>query len=122
MITLAEAVAYLDETLGIKLPAFVVQAAVDEVAALEPAMLVAGYSAATRVRIQAMAVALVSGADAARRIQSQSAPSGASRSFKNEDGALSALRRALSDTDTAGITAAIVGPDPSVGTLLLVAD
>ncbi len=120
MITLAEAAAYLDEALGVKLPTFVVQAAVDEVAALEPAMISAGYSAATRVRIQAIATALVAGADAARRIQSQGAPSGASRSFQNGADAASALRRALTDIDTAGITAAIVGPDPKAGTLLLV--
>ena len=120
MITLAEATAYLDEALGIKVPAFIVQAAVDEVAALEAAMVTAGYSAATRARIQAMAVAIVAGADSARRIQSQSAPSGASRSFENADDAVTALRRSLAALDTAGVTAAAVGPDPSTSTLLMV--
>jgi hypothetical protein len=120
MLTLAQATAYLDEMLGITVPGFVLEAAIADVAALEPAMAAAGYSAATMVRIQAMAVAIVAGADFARRIQSQGAPSGASRSFASRDDALTALRRALSALDTSGITSAIAGPDPSVGTLLLV--
>lgn len=120
MITLADATAYLDEALGITVPAFIVQAAVDDVALLEPAMVAAGYTAATRARIQAMAVAIVAGADSARRIQSQGAPSGASRSFKQADDAITSLRRSLAALDTAGITAALVGPDPKTGTLLLV--
>jgi hypothetical protein len=120
MLTLAQATAYLDETLGITVPSFVLQAAVDDVGAREPAMLAAGYSAATTVRIQAMAVALLAGADFARRIQSQGAPSGASRSFKNRDTALADLRRSLSALDTAGTVADLVGPDPTSGTLLLV--
>ena len=120
MITLADATTYLDEALGITVPAFIVQAAVDDVAALEPSMLDAGYSAATIVRIQAMAVAIVAGADSARRIQSQGAPSGSSRSFKNSDQAITRLRRSLAALDTAGITAGLIGPDPTTGTLLLV--
>ena len=83
-------------------------------------MLDAGYGEPLRIRIQAMAVAIVAGADSARRIQSQGAPSGASRSFKQADGSITALRRTLAALDTAGITAALVGPDPSTGTLLFV--
>lgn len=120
MLTLAEATAYLDEALGITVPAFIVQAAVDDVGALEADMTAAGYSAATIVRIQAMAVAIVAGADSARRVQSQGAPSGASRSFKNADDALTRLRRSLAALDTAGITAGLIGPDPTTGTMLLV--
>lgn len=120
MLTLAQATAYLDETLGITVPSFVLQAAIDDVATREAAMTAAGYTASTIVRIQAMAVTILAGADFARRIQSQGAPSGASRSFKNGDDALTKLRRALSDLDTAGTVAELVGPDPSTGTLLLV--
>ena len=120
MITLAQATAYLDEALGITVPGFIVQAAVDDVALLEAAMTAEGYTAATIKRIQAMAVAIVAGADSARRIQSQGAPSGASRSFKNADDAVTALRRSLAALDTAGITAGVVGPDPSTSTLLMV--
>lgn len=120
MISLADATAYLDDALGITVPEFIVQAAVDDVGALEPAMVSAGYTAATIVRIQAMAVALVAGADSARRVKSQGAPSGASRSFDNTDMALTKLRRSLQALDTEGITAAVIGPDPNTGTLLLV--
>jgi hypothetical protein len=120
MLTLSQAAEYLDQTLGITVPSFVVQAAVDDVALLEAAMVTAGYTSATIVRIQAMAVAIVAGADSARRIQSQGAPSGASRSFKNADDAITAMRRTLSGLDTAGITAGVVGPDPSTSTLLMV--
>ena len=120
MISLADATAYLDDALGITVPAFIVQAAVDDVGALEAAMVDAGYTAATIVRIQAMAVAIVAGADSARRVKSQAAPSGASRSFDNTDQALTKLRRSLAALDSEGITAALIGPDPTTGTLLLV--
>jgi uncharacterized protein YdaL len=120
MLTLAQATAYLDETLGISVPSFVLQAAVDDVATREAAMTTAGYSASTIVRIQAMAVAVLAGADFARKIKSQAAPSGASRSFENVDDALSRLRRALSALDTANTVADLLGPDPKTGTLLLV--
>ena len=120
MIDLEQATAYLDEMLGITVPSFVLEAAIADVGAREPAMQAAGYTAATTVRVQAMAVAILAGADFARRIQSQGAPSGASRSFKNRDAAITELRRSLSALDTAGTVADLLGPDPSAGTLLLV--
>ena len=112
MITTQQATEYLDQALGVSLPGFIVQAAVDKVATAEAAMVSAGYSAADQVLIQCIAVALVAAAGAPRRIQSQGAPSGASRSFKNTDSALTALRNSLAALDTAGTVAAIVGPDP----------
>lgn len=120
MITAAQAAQYLDQSLGVTLPAFVVQAACDKVEAAEPAMLAAGYSESDRVLIQCMAVSLIAGAGAPRRIQSQGAPSGASRSFTNADDAMTALRRSLAALDTAGTVAELIGPDPSQNTLLLV--
>lgn len=120
MITATQAAEYLDQVLGISLPTFVVAAAVETVEALEPAMADAGYSEADMTLIQCMAVSLIAAAGDPRRIQSQGAPSGASRSFKNSDSALTALRRALAARDTAGITAAAVGPDPSTSTAFIV--
>ena len=120
MISAAQAQQYLDQSLGISLPPFLLAAAVEEVEAVEPAMIEAGYSESVQIRIQCMAVALIAAAGAPRRINSQSAPSGASRSFKNADNALTSMRRALAALDTAGTVAAIVGPDPTVGTLLMV--
>lgn len=120
MITAEQAAEYLDASLGVTLPSFIVQAAADEVAALETAMVDAGYSATKRTMVQSMAVAILAAAGDPKRLQSQGAPSGASRSFKHSDKALSALRRSLAAQDTAGITADLIGPDPAAGTMLLV--
>lgn len=120
MITSAQAAQYLDGALGIVLPGFVVDAAVAEVAVAEPAMTTAGYSATKMVLVQSMAVTIVAAAGDPRRLGSQSAPSGAQRSFKNAEKALSALRRSLAALDTAGTVTDIVGPDPAAGSLFMV--
>lgn len=120
MITAAQAQEYLDSALGVAVPAFLLTAALDKVEAVEPAMADAGYSEADMTLIQAMAVALIAAAGSPRRIQSQGAPSGASRSFKNDDKALTALRRSLAALDTAGTVSALIGPDPSTQTLFMV--
>lgn len=121
MISSTQAAQYLDQTLGITVPSFVLAAAVEKVEAVESDMIAAGYSEADQTLIQAMAVSIIAAAGAPRRINSQSAPSGASRSFKNDDKALSALRRALEALDTAGTVTDLVGPDPAAATLFLVA-
>lgn len=120
MITATQANQYLDQALGIALPSFVVAAAIEKVETAEPAMVAAGYSEATQTLVQAMAVAIIAAAGSPRRIQSQGAPSGASRSFKNTDDALTQLRRSLAAQDTAGTVADLVGPDPAAATLLMV--
>lgn len=119
MITTAQATEYMEAALGIELPAFLVSAACDKVEAAEPSMIAAGYSESDQVLIQCMAVTLVAAAGAPRRTQSQGAPSGASRSFKHADNALTALRRSLRALDTANTVADLTGPDPSTGTLLV---
>lgn len=120
MISTAQAAQFLDQAVGVTLPPFLLAAAVETVEAAEPAMFAAGYSEATQTRIQCMAVALIAGADSARRIASQSAPSGASRSFKYADAALSQMRRTLAALDPAGTVADLVGPDPVAATLFMV--
>lgn len=120
MITSTQAQQYLDGALGVGVPAFLVEAAVAKVAAAEADMIEAGYSEPDQVLIQCMAVALIASAGNPRRIASQGAASGASRSFKNHDGDLSALRRALAALDTAGTVTALVGPDPATATLFMV--
>lgn len=120
MITTAQATAYIEQTLGASLPSFLISAAVDDVEAVEPAMVAAGYSEATQVLVQCMAVALIACAGSPRRLNSQAATSGASRSFKYRDQDLTALRHSLAAKDTAGTVAALVGPDPSTQTLFLV--
>ena len=121
MISTTQAADYLGEALGISVPSFVVSAAVEKVEAAEPAMVAAGYDDATQVLVQTYAVALIAAGGAPRRINSQGAPSGANRSFKNFDAALTALRNALASLDTAGTVTDIVGPDPAASSLFLVA-
>lgn len=120
MITSTQAQQYLDQALGVGVPSFIVDAAVAKVATAEAAMVSAGYSEHDQTLIQCMAVALIAAAGSPRRIQSQGAPSGASRSFKNQDGDLSALRRSLANLDTAGTVTDLVGPDPSSPAMMMV--
>ena len=120
MITTTQATEYMDQALGISLPSFLVSAACDKVEAAEPAMQAAGYTEADTILMQSMAVAIVAAGGNPRRVQSQGAPSGASRSFKHADDALSQMRRTLSAMDTAGALAAVVGPDPAAATLMMV--
>lgn len=120
MITTTQAVEYMDMSLGIGLPSFLVTAACDRVEAVEPAMVAAGYNEADTILMQSMAVTIVAAGGMPRRVQSQGAPSGASRSFKNAENALTQMRRVLSAMDTAGILADVVGPDPAAATLLMI--
>lgn len=120
MITSTQAQQYLDSTLGVSVPAFLLDAAVAKVATAEPKMIEAGYDEYTRVLIQCIAVALVAAAGDPRRLSSQGAPSGASRSFKYKDGDLTALRRSLAALDTAGTVAEVVGPDPAASAFMFV--
>jgi hypothetical protein len=120
MITATQAAQYLDQSLGIVLPGFVVDAAVAEVATAEADMVAAGYSATKQVLVQSMAVAIIAAAGAPRRLSNQQAPSGAGRGFTNDAKALSQLRRSLTSLDTAGTVAGLVGPDPAQGTYFAV--
>lgn len=120
MISTTQASQYMDSALGISLPSFLVSAACAKVETAEPAMIDAGYSDSDQVLIQCMAVTLVACGGQPRRISSQAAPSGASRSFKNTDDAMTQLRRSLAALDTAGTVAEIVGPDPAASTMFFV--
>lgn len=121
MITSAQAAEYLDKALGITVPGFILTTAVQRLNSREDALEAAGYDEPTLMLIQCMCVALIAAAGAPRRIASQGAASGASRSFRYTDNDLSALRRSLAELDTARVVADIVGPDPSnsAGLLLI---
>lgn len=120
MITTTQAAEYLDKALGVSLPSFVVLAACDKVETVEPAMFEAGYDEMLMTLLQSMAVAIVACGGTLKRVASQGAPSGASRSFKHHDDSLSLMRRRVLAMDTAGTLTAILGPDPAAATLLLV--
>lgn len=112
MITEAQAQEYITSTLGASVPGFIVQAAIDEVAVAESAMVAALYSQAKQTLVQCMAVTILACSGNPARIQSQGAPSGASRSFKHFDDALSALRKSLAYQDSASTVSQIIGNDP----------
>ena len=118
MISSTQATQYLDQALGVGVPSFLIDAAVEKVASAEPAMAV--YSAADRILIQCMAVAIIAASGAPRRVVNQHAASGAARGFKYDKDDLSALRRSLSALDTAGTVSALIGPDPSAASLFMV--
>ena len=120
MITSAQATQYLDQMLGVGAPAFLVDAAIADVATYETALTAAGYSSSTIVRIQCMATAILVAAGDPKRTSSQGTASGASRSFKFRDGDLSALRRSLASLDTSGVVADLVGTDPAASAFMMV--
>lgn len=120
MITSAQATQYLDQMLGVGAPGFLIDAAIADVATYEPALIAAGYSSSTIVRIQCMATAILVAAGDPKRTSSQGAASGASRSFKFKDGDLSALRRSLASLDTSGVVADLVGADPAASAFMMV--
>ena len=120
MITSAQATQYLDQMLGVGAPGFLIDAAIADVETYEPALIAAGYSSSTIVRIQCMATAILVAAGDPKRTSSQGAASGASRSFKFKDGDLSALRRSLASLDTSGVVADLVGTDPAASAFMMV--
>ncbi len=120
MITSAQATQYLDQMLGVGAPGFLIDAAIADVETYEPALISAGYSSSTIVRIQCMATAILVAAGDPKRTSSQGAASGASRSFKFKDGDLSALRRSLASLDTSGVVADLVGTDPAASAFMMV--
>ena len=120
MITSAQATQYLDQMLGVGAPGFLIDAAIADVATYEPALVAAGYSPSTIVRIECMATAILVAAGNPKRTSSQHASSGAARNFKFHDGDLSALRRSLASLDTSGVVADLVGTDPSASAFMMV--
>lgn len=121
MITAAQATQYIGETIGASIPGFIVDAAVARVAEIEPDLL-ATYDTSTVIMIEAMTVTILACAGAPRRIASQGAPSGASRSFTNDSKALSALRKSLSALDSSGLASGLIGPDPAASSFFMVTE
>lgn len=120
MITSTQAQEYLKQMLGVGVPAFILDAAIDTIAPAEQAMIDAGYSLAQRTMVQTYAVVIIAAAGDPRRVTSQTAPSGASQSFKYAESSLTWLRRALAALDPAGTVTALIGPDPASNTMFMV--
>ena len=112
MITLDQAKQYIDSALGAAVPDFVVTAAIADVQATEAAMVSAGYSSSSILRLQCMAVAILACPGDPRRISSHSA-FGSGESFKYAADDITKMRRELRSADTAGVLSSIIGPETS---------
>lgn len=114
MLTEYQAKEYL-ETVGIALPDFVLAALLESVNSIQDC-LVANYSPGTALLIQCYLLGLLGLGQGDRYISSQSAPSGASRSFRylpfaeRWRGLLALLRR----LDSRGCAADLIPDDPTV--------
>ncbi|ENO6484169.1 TPA: hypothetical protein ACF3IY_000333 [Enterobacter kobei] len=81
----------------------------------------AGYDDCTSQLILMYAAALMATSSGARRIKSQGAPSGASRSFEYGDDSITWLRDSLARLDTSGCTVELpISAGNSVGLFLVV--
>lgn len=113
MITVEQAQQYL-QSQGIALPDFILAALVDQANSIQEC-LDANYTPATALLIQMYLLALMGLGQGDRYISSQTAPSGASRSFRYQGfadrwrGALALLR----GLDKYGCAAGLIPPDPT---------
>lgn len=113
MVTLEQAKEYLTGQ-GIELPDFILAALVEQANSIQEC-LNANYPASTALLIQAYLIALMALGQGDKYISSQSAPSGASRSFRYQSfadrwaGSLSLLR----GLDKKGCANGLIPPDPS---------
>ncbi|WP_447871998.1 DUF7370 family protein [Serratia fonticola] len=113
MVTIEQAKEYL-ASVGIALPDFILTALVEQVSSIQEC-LDSNYSPATALLIQMYLLGLMALGQGDRYISSQTAPSGASRSFRYQSfadrwkGSLSLLR----GLDTEGCATGLIPPDPT---------
>lgn len=100
-ITAADVQAFLGE-LGYSIPAALLDPILCVVNKIIPCLDGAGYDDCTAKLILMYAAALMATSSGARRIKSQGAPSGASRSFDYGDDGITWLRDSLAKLDTSG--------------------
>lgn len=113
-ITIEQLVEYL-ASIGAPIPpTFILQAWLDTVAVIQPCLDGAGYPASTQLLIYLYALGMTGFVSGDKYISSQSAPSGASQSFRYKsftDGYRS-LRSLLNALDTSGCTDSVIPPEP----------
>ena len=113
MPTLEQVQEYL-RGIGINLPDFVVQAMLDQVSSIQMCLDGAGYSPATQLMIYLYLISLMSMVAYDRYISSQTAPSGASQSFRYNSfqDKYRGMKSALQALDTSGCTDSLVPAEP----------
>jgi hypothetical protein len=112
--------AFLGE-LGYSIPGALLEPILCVVNKIIPCLDGAGYDECTAKLILMYAAALMATSSGARRIKSQGAPSGASRSFEYVDDSITWLRDSLARLDTSGCTGELrISAGNSVGLFMVV--
>lgn len=113
MLTTEQAKQYLD-SVGVSLPDFMLSALVGQVSTIE-ACLTENYTPGIATLIQCYLIGLMGLAQGDRYISSQTAPSGASRSFRYQSFAdrWSGLLSLLRGLDKHGCATGLIPPDPT---------
>ncbi|WP_105625495.1 DUF7370 family protein [Cronobacter sakazakii] len=93
-------------SLGYSIPDFIIDAYLCKLSTIEQCLEASGYDECDVVLIQVYAVSLMALTAYSQRIKSQSAPSGASRSF-DYTGDVRSMRDALLSLDKSGCTASL---------------
>lgn len=100
-------------------PTFIIQLWLDTIAVIQPCLDGAGYSPAAQMQIYLYLLGLYSTVNADRFISSQTAPSGASQSFKYKDldDKYRGILNSLALLDTSGCTDSVIPamPGPTAG-------
>lgn len=122
MVTLDQVKKFLDSFYGVSIPDFILQAAIDSVASVQPCLDGAGHTASQMLIIQLYAVSIIASAADPRKLKSQGAPNGASRSFENGKKGLDAMRVKLRELDTSGCTTSIIGKSATKNSFFMVVD
>jgi hypothetical protein len=119
-ITAADVQQFLSE-LGYTIPSALLEPILCLVNKIIPCLEGAGYDDCTSKLIQMYAAALMATSSGARRIKSQGAPSGASRSFDYGDDSIKWLSDSLAKLDASGCTGELpISAGSSVGLFLVV--
>lgn len=106
--------------LGYTIPDFMIDAYLCKLSSIEECLTAAGYDECDMVLIQVYAVTLMALTAFTQKIKSQSAPSGASRSFEYGGDVLQ-MRNVLSALDTSGCTSSLpIDVGNEVGLFLVV--
>ncbi|MDF7681503.1 hypothetical protein PT300_13265 [Enterobacteriaceae bacterium ESL0689] len=119
-ITAADVTAFLGE-MGYSIPGSLLDPILCTVNKIIPCLDGAGYDDCTAKLILIYAAALVATSSGARRLKSQSSPSGASRSFDYDGDGVTWLRDSLAKLDTSGCTSGLpISAGNSVGFFMVV--
>lgn len=113
MITVEQAIEFLESIGADNVPSFVVAAIVEDANGINEC-LEKHYSPAVATLIQCYMIAIIGSMGADKYISSQTAPSGASQSFRYKNTSLGDLFKLLRARDIHGCTIGIVPPDPTV--------